>query len=307
LLAHGFSDLVLGDLHANWNFPKSLIKVFPLTTPRSAILNWGSQFLHDMEAYTGSTVFNPIDRPLANMDCEKLINSSRVKFFEGNRFRSSVVANEDDTAIEMRVDELKLQKLKPESEYEANDLAVRIGKLTSGIARLVIYGPSQGETRERRDRAEDAWMAIRGAIKHGACPGGGFVLTKLSADLTVAANKIHTMTPRKMALIILAEAFLQPVRLLYKNYGHTDAYVDAQMVNLLKNEDQTFDISEQKWVAKDDILDSVSAVTEAIANSISIASLLGTLGGIVAFKRDAASDKEEERMVRNFEAGTGDR
>ena len=89
--------------------------------------------------------------------------------------------------IEGRVEEIKEQLKNPESQYEENDLNVRIGKLTSGIARLYVYGPSQGETREKRDRAEDAWMAIRGAVKFGAIPGGGYVLVRLAAKMLLQA------------------------------------------------------------------------------------------------------------------------
>jgi hypothetical protein len=76
---------------------------------------------------------------------------------------------------------------------------------------------------------------------------------------------------------------------------------------MLRRENETFDISEQKWVPRDELLDSVPAVTEAIRSSISIASLLGSLGGIIAFKRDYDADKAEEKFVRDFEASIGER
>jgi chaperonin GroEL len=306
LVAHGFSDTVLGDLHVNWQHPKTVLKVVPLLTPENALRQSKTNFLYDLQAYTGSPVFNPIDRPIVDLDPELLYKNSRTNFFEGGRFRSSIMAQEDVDAVQIRVDELKLQLKKPESAYEANDLNVRIGKLTSGVARFNIYGVSTGETREKRDRAEDAWMAIRGAIKHGACPGGGSVLVKLGADLTVLADK-ETKIAKKMAMLVLAEALLKPVRVLYSNYGYTKTEVEQQIIELLKRENETFDISEQKWVPSIELLDSVPAITEAIRNSISIASLLGSLGGIVAFARDSEEDRKEADFVRKFQAATGER
>jgi chaperonin GroEL len=286
LVAHGFSDTIIGDLHVNWNHPGSKVKVFPLMSPQTAIMNWRTEFLYDLQAYTGSPVFNPIDRPIIDIDPEAICKSNRVKTFESGRFRSSVVCEEDASMIELRVDELKEQLLKPESQYEANDLQVRIGKLTSGIARLNIYGPSQGETRE--------------TVKHGAVPGGGYALVRLAADLTVAAsNEVKVST--KLAMEILSDALVKPVRVLYANYGYNDEEISTQIRELLRRDDETFDLSEQAWVQKHKLLDSVPAVLEAVRNSISIASLLGTIGGIVAFKRDNDSDKEEERFARRFE------
>lgn len=306
LVAHGFSDDFLGNMHVNWNHHETTLKILPCLTPNVGIRNCQTNFLYDLQAYTGSPVFNPIDRPLVDVDPEQLCRNTRVKSFEAGRYRSSFIAKEDMEAIQIRIDELKLQLEKPESQYEAYDLKSRIGKLTSGIARLEIYAPSASETREKRDRAEDAWMAVRGAIQHGACPGGGYVLVKLSSDLVVYASKLP-MGPKKFAALILAEAFLQPVEVLYYNYGYRGDGIHEAIAALQKNEDQTYDIMAQQWVPKEHLLDSVPAVAEAIRNSISIASLLGSLGGIVAFKRDNEEDHKEAEFVRRFEASVGER
>lgn len=303
IVAHGFSDLFIADTHINWNNPQTL-NIFPLLTPQSAILNWRTHFLYDLQAYTGAPVFNPLDRPFSDVDPKSLVDNNLVTNFESGRFRTSIISKEDELLISERINELKLQLEKPESEYEANDLRVRIGKLSSGIARLVIYGPSQGETRERRDRAEDAYMAVRGAIKSGACPAGGYVLVRLAADLVVIADALKG--PRQIAAEVLSQALLEPVHTLYRNYGYTEEEIELQRNEMLMREDETFDIAEQKWVPKFDLLDSVPAVSEAIESSVSIASLLGTLGGIISFSRDYDTDKAEEKMVRDFNQAIGE-
>jgi chaperonin GroEL len=308
LLAHGYSESVVAEFHTNWNYPASAIKVFPLVTPKKGIMNWSSHVLRDLQAYTGAPVFNPLDKPLSDADMEQLAKGCRVKYFECGRFSTNIIANEDDSAIELRSAELKQQLKKAPSQYEENDIQVRIGKLTSGIARLKIYGPSTIETREKRDRAEDAWMAIRGAIKHGAVPGGGYVLVKIAAELMTLADKVEAASlTGKLALNILALALLRPVEVLYENYGFNEQEIEAHKILMLKNDGHTYDILEQRWVDKDDLLDSAPAVIEAIRNSISIASLFGTIGGVVAFERDDDTDKAEEDYVRRFTAATGER
>lgn len=297
VVAHGFSDLFIADMHANWNTPNT-VNIFPLLTPQTAIMNGRTQFLYDLQAYTGAPVFNPLDKPFSDVDAAKLVENNLVTNFEAGRFRTSVISKEDEMLISDRVTELKFQLEKPESEYEANDLKVRIGKLTSGIARLYIYAPSQGDTREKRDRAEDAWMAIRGAIKSGACPGGGYVLLRLSADLFTLANSY--IGPMAIACDILAEALLMPFEILYRNYGYNEEEIVAHRAEMLLNDDSTFDIQEQKWVPRFDLLDSIPAVAEAIESSISIASLLGTLGGIISFNRDSQTDETEQRLASEF-------
>lgn len=303
LVAHGFSDVVLGDMHQNWNHPAT-INVLPLMTPQMAIRNWRTQFLYDLQAYTGSPVFNPLDRPIIDMDAEALTKNNLVTSVECSRFRTSIMSTEDMDMIEYRVSELKEQLKSPESKYEEDDLRVRIGKLTSGIARLYIFSPSSGDAREKKDRAEDAWMAIRGAIRDGACPGGGYVLVRLAADLMAVQNRLSP-APKSVAAGILAEALLKPIEVLYRNYGYTQEEIEDMQAELLRREEETFDVSSLEWVPKTDLLDSVPAVTEAIENSVSIASLLGTLGGIVSFDRDSEADRREQVLDRDFNKAIG--
>lgn len=306
LCAHGFAEQVLGDFHINWNDHRSTIAVYPLLTPETAVHNSRTNFLYDIQAYVGVPVFNPVDKPIDDIDVASIEKNCRATYFESSRFKSSVQAKEDPAAIDIRVEELKEALKKPESQYDALDLQTRIGKLTSGIARLTVAGPSSAETREKRDRAEDAWMAIRGAIKHGACPGGGYVLTRISAEL-ISMTKAAKSEAQRYSMIILAEALQRPVEVLYRNYGHTDEEIKAQVAALLRDDSVTYDVAEGKWVAKDKLLDSLPAVSEAIRNSISIASLLGTLGGIVSFKRDRDEDAKEADFIRRFEAAIGER
>jgi chaperonin GroEL len=304
-LAHGFSESVVAELFNNWNHPATLVKVMPLITPEKGIMNWRTQFLYDMQAYTGASVFNPLDKPLIDADIEQICKNSRVKSFECGRFTSNVMADEDQSAIDIRVDELK--STKPESQLEELDIKLRIGKLTSGIAKLDIYGSSAIETREKRDRAEDAWMAIRGTIKHGACPGGGYVLLKLSGALLASVDRLTISDAGKVAINILGHALLRPVEVLYENYGWNQASIKKHLHEMLQNDTEVFDILKEQWVPKDQLLDSVPAVVEAIRNAISIASLLGTIGGLIAFERDTETDRAEEDYVRRFEASIGER
>jgi len=116
--------------------------------------------------------------------------------------------------------------------------------------------PKSGEITEKKDRAEDAFLSVKAARGFGAIPAGGHTLVKLAADFTVQASNLP-INNKRIALEVLSEALLEPVRMLYKNYGYTKEEIEIQLVELLKRENETYDILEQQWVGKYDILDTV--------------------------------------------------
>ncbi len=291
LVATGFSETVLGNLAANFSYEGS-INVFPLLAPMSPQSNGQLQFLMDVAAVTGAKILDPLNAPIEMASLDDL--GPGVAAFEASRFRSSILGYADATLLEMRVDELKSGLESPESELDAILIRERIAKLAGGIAKLRVIGASNGELKEKRDRAEDAVCAVRGAIKHGCLPGGGWTLLKLCSVL-----------PKDDIIDqVLRTAFMEPFTRLLQNCGITEpeesrAIMEPILVGLQTDTPIVYDFLERKHVNAYDsgILDSTPAVLEAIRSSISIASLLGTLGGTVVFKRDAALEREEAKAT----------
>jgi chaperonin GroEL len=197
-----------------------------------------------------------------------------------------------------RVSHLERQASQAASQLDKSFIEERIGKLTGGIARLKVVGSSSGELRERRDRAEDAICAVRGSIKHGVLPGGGWTMIRLAHHLLQLEDPI--------VIAVLCPALLAPIERLLRNAGLGRAegkavvdrigtsFIDADADNK-DPEPLVYDALGQKFVDpfNGGILDSVPAVLEALRNSLSIASLLGTLGAIIAFRRDHEVDRRE--------------
>lgn len=297
VLAHEFSKQVLATLAYNFQ-QEGTYKVFPLLTTQTIIQNSRTQFLNDVAAFTGAVVFNPISKPIQQASFRELIKG-KSKAFESTRYRSNILGNPDPTSVALRVQELEHLLKSPESVYDRLEIERRIGKLTCGVAKVKVVGPSQAEIRERKDRAEDAWCAVRSATKHGTLPGGGWALAQLSKKLEERSLSEKDKS-KQLALNILSQAFLDPIRVLYSNAGFTEEEIDYQIKYMKENPDKTFDLQNHEWVDAFDILDSAPAVLEAIRNSISIASLIGTLGGVVVFDRDREADLEDAKSAAEF-------
>lgn len=306
LVAAGFSETVLANLAAGF-VQQGTLNVYPLQVPMFPVRTGQLDFLMDLAALTGGKVFDPLEYPLQNFQPEDLgIGPSS---FEATRFRSNIIGWRNEMETMERVDQVQKQlEEAASSELEKTLLRERLAKLTSGIAKLVVQGSSHGEIKERRDRAEDAVCAVRGALKHGALPGGGVALVFLHHWML----GVTTWDEPDFGLVaahVIAPALLEPVKRLYQNAGYKAEEIEKMLEQLgpSKLGWRSYDVQAREWVdpVKAGLLDSMPAVREALRNSISIAGLLGTCGGTVVFKRDMELERNEARDTADFLRNAG--
>lgn len=311
VVATGFSESVIASLSTNWVSPKS-INIYPMVVPNdSPIHNAQRNFLDDLAAVTGATVFDPVTKPLNDEESfDDLGNIAMepeslkwvplgVRAMEVTRYRSTILGTCQDDILINRVEKVKIQAEQAESELEKILIRERLAKLTGGIAKIKVIGSSNGEVKERRDRAEDAICAVRGAIKHGCLPGGGWMLTRLCRVLE--SNPINDE--------ILVPALKRPVAVLLSNAGVLEDDHEIVYLHVLASATQddlkkavVYDASAGQIVnaIEAGLMDSTPAVREAIKNALSIATLLGTLGGCVVFPRDPAFEAREAHEAADF-------
>ena len=336
IVATGFSDDAITGLALNFKDPQT-IKAFPLVAPMTAEPGSQLQFLMDVAALTGATILDQTSVPLEQAN---LLHLGRgIEAFEAHRWRSNIIVGEpteldDEGAVKFRTEredrvlnrsvEVEQQLRGAPSEYTSNLIKERLAKLTGGIARLKVIGASNGELKEKRDRAEDAVCAVRGAIKHGCLPGGCWVLLRVVEELMKLNDTFVTA--------ILIPALEAPFWKLLQNSGIADVEerntirgpitigmrtpVEVDNIDEATGENvkvkifkpMVYDCLEGKHVdaIEGGILDSTPAVLEAVRNALSIASLLGTLGGTVVFQRDAAMENYEARQNSDYLREDGD-
>ncbi len=291
IFAHGYSDHVLTNLAYNFTNPNTM-NIVPMVTPMAQFMNSQLQFLMDMAAFTGAKVFGMKDR-VAEAQPQDLGGSMEI--FEAYRFRSTVVGNPDQVNIEVRADELAKQKDHAESLAEKMWLEERLGKITNGIAKLTIYGGSNGELKEAHDRCEDAVCAVRSAISKGALPGGCRTLIDLA--LSIGQEESNEIIQE-----ILIPSLLTPINRLLDNAGYTQEETVEVINRLIENTETVYDVENQLFGKAEElgVFDSAPAVEEALKNAASIATVMGTLGGIVAYPRDDAFERDEAKADASF-------
>ena len=186
------------------------------------------------------------------------------------RFRSCIIGDGNETSVLLRVKDLKERLNYAVSKIDEQDLKVRIGKLSGGIAKLTITDIADSQIRETKDRAEDAICAIRGALKNGVLPGGCRILL----DLSVLAAKNENLSVKEM----MTQALFEPFFWLLGNCGFNSDEIKSITAKLLENHELVYDAvkNETGNALELGLLDSQPAVKEALRSAISISSLLGT-------------------------------
>ncbi len=291
LVAHGFSEQVLQDLMMNF-MSKETINVFPLRTPMSQVANSQNQFLHDLAAFTGASILDPVNNKPSKVDNLDSLGSG-MSLFEAHRFRANIVGIPDPDLVEIRADELEQNIKNADSEIEKSLLEERLGKLTKGIAKLKIYAATSGDLKERHDRCEDAVCAVRGSLRDGVLPGGCRMWLTLAKILQTSEE----FPPE--ASYVLSSAMLETFAKMMSNAGYSNDEIGIISTKLFTDDNIVYDVENQKYGDPFElgILDSTPAIVQAIRNATSIATILGTLGATICFPRD--NDLERMESIEN--------
>lgn len=182
----------------------------------------------------------------------------------------------DEDAVIARVDQLKNQKAKAETPYDAGIISDRIAALTQGIAKIGVGGATDLEIKEKYDRIEDALNAARAAIQEGIIPGGGVTLLKIAIN----------MGAKSIGHKILARALQRPFYQILENIEREISQEEFEQI--MNNEGFTYDARNKQVVDAlgSGIIDPVKVTRTGLENAVSIAALLSTAGGGIVYVKD---------------------
>lgn len=133
--------------------------------------------IEDLAIYTGATIIEPHMKYTDVSVFGKLdnINISKTKTIFTNKIISKEVEQrlQDITEVYSNTDKDAMDKLL---------LQQRIENLNGKIAIIRVGGKSEVEMKERRDRMDDAVLAVKCALEEGIVQGGGCALYKIKID-----------------------------------------------------------------------------------------------------------------------------
>jgi chaperonin GroEL len=235
--------------------------------------------LEDMAILTaGQVITEDLGIKLETVTLDMLGTAKRVSI---DKDKTTVVDGAGTSeAIKGRVDAIRGQIERSDSEYEMEKLQERLAKLAGGVAIIKVGGSSELEVKERKDRVDDALSATRAAVEEGIVPGGGTALLYASRALDGLAGANDEQT---RGIDIVRRALQSPLRQIAENAGFDGAVVAGK---LMDQQSQTFGFNAQTEVYENlvaaGVIDPTKVVRSALQDAASVAGLLITTEVAVA-------------------------
>ncbi len=241
--------------------------------------------LEDIATLTnGQTISEDLGIKLENVTPDMLGRAKRVTITKEDTTIVDGSGKKKD--IEARISQIKAQVEETTSDYDREKLQERLAKLAGGVAVIKVGGATEVEVKERKDRVDDALNATRAAVEEGVVPGGGVMLLKASALITVEGDN----DDQTAGINIIRKALQAPIRQIAENAGVEGSIVVGKV---LEEKKQTFGYDAQTGEFGDmiekGIIDPAKVVRTALQDAASIAGLLITTEACVAEapKRDS--------------------
>ena len=146
-------------------------------------------------------------------------------------------------------------------------LSERLKILSGGIATIYVGANTKSELLEKKDRYEDAILAVKSAIEEGVLPGGGAFHIFANKTLLEDMQDVSPMLLKGYKLF--AEALLAPIDTNIGNMGNLAATIDRKKYTAIEGYDlATGNFGDLYTMG---IIDATKVTRIAITNALSIA------------------------------------
>jgi chaperonin GroEL len=206
------------------------------------------------------------------------------------RARKVVVGKEETTIVEGagdaeqikgRVNQIRAEIEKSDSDYDREKLQERLAKLAGGVAVIKAGAATEVELKERKHRIEDAVRNAKAAVEEGIVAGGGVAL--LQAGKAALAN-LSLVGDEATGAHIVEFAIEAPLKQIAINAGLEGGVVVEKVRNLESGFGLNAASGEYVDMIKEGIIDPAKVTRSALQNAASIAALFLTTEAVITDK-----------------------
>ena len=192
----------------------------------------------------------------------------------------------DASQIEGRVNQIRAEIEKSDSDYDREKLQERLAKLAGGVAVIKVGAATEVELKERKHRIEDAVRNAKAAVEEGIVAGGGVALIQAAAG---AFEKLELEGDEATGAKIVQLATEAPLKQIAINAGLEGGVVAEKVRNLTPGHGLNAATGEYVDMLASGIIDPAKVTRSALQNAASIAALFLTTEAVVADKPEKAA------------------
>ncbi len=192
----------------------------------------------------------------------------------------------DSDQIAGRVNQIRAEIEKSDSDYDREKLQERLAKLAGGVAVIKVGAATEVELKERKHRIEDAVRNAKAAVEEGIVAGGGVALVQAS---DAAFEKLDLIGDEATGANIVRVATEAPLKQIAINAGLEGGVVAEKVRNLESGLGLDAATGEYVDMVKEGIIDPAKVTRSALQNAASIAALFLTTEVVVADKPEKAA------------------
>ncbi|MDQ3915594.1 MAG: chaperonin GroEL [Actinomycetota bacterium] len=201
-----------------------------------------------------------------------------------------IVVNKDDTTIVEgggsadeitgRVNQIKAEIDRSDSDYDREKLQERLAKLAGGVGVIKVGAATEVELKEKKHRIEDAVQTTKAAVEEGVVAGGGVTLLQAREQL----EKLELDGDEATGATIVKRALEEPLKVIAHNAGLEGGVVAEKVRTLGPGEGLNAATGEYGDLFAAGVIDAAKVTRSALQNAASIAALFLTTEAIVADK-----------------------
>ncbi|WP_158848364.1 chaperonin GroEL [Saccharothrix deserti] len=240
--------------------------------------------LQDIAILTGGQVITEdVGLKLENADLSLLGKARKVVV---TKDETTVVEGAGDAEqIQGRVNQIRAEIEKSDSDYDREKLQERLAKLAGGVAVIKAGAATEVELKERKHRIEDAVRNAKAAVEEGIVAGGGVALLQ-AAEIAFAGLKLEG--DEATGANIVKVAVEAPLKQIAINAGLEGGVVVEKVKGLPVGHGLNAATGVYEDLLAAGVPDPTKVTRSALQNAASIAALFLTTEAVVADKPEKA-------------------
>ena len=250
--------------------------------------------LQDIAILTGATVISEEVGLKLDQTTLELLGTAR-KVVIAKEETTIVEGGGDAEQIKGRVNQIRAEIEKSDSDYDREKLQERLAKLAGGVAVIKAGAATEVELKERKHRIEDAVRNAKAAVEEGIVAGGGVALLQASK---VALAKLKLTGDEATGAKIVEYAVESPLKQIAINAGLEGGVIVEKVRGLETGFGLNAASGDYVDMIKTGIIDPAKVTRSALQNAASIAALFLTTEAVIA-------DKPEPKAAAPMPGGDG--